>query len=71
VKNRFWLFRRDGVFCLQDAETRRKESLHTRDRDEAVHLCDTRDDAAKRPIPVMAFAKVYLSAHDAEIAEQM
>lgn len=68
MKKRFWLWQRNGVFYLQDAETRRKESLHTRDRREAERLRDARNDAAARPVLGMALAKAYLSAHDAEVA---
>jgi Phage integrase family len=70
MKKRFWLWRRNGVFYLQDAETRQKESLHTRDRREAERLRDARNDAAARPVLGMALAKAYLSAHDAEIAKR-
>jgi hypothetical protein len=69
MKKRFWLWRRKGVFYLQDAETRKKESLHTHDRSEAERLRNTRNDAAARPVLGMALAKAYLSAHDAEVAK--
>jgi integrase len=66
--NRFWLWRRKGVFYLQDAETRRKESLHTRDRSEAQRLRDARNEAAARPVLGVALAKAYLSAQDPKLA---
>lgn len=70
MKNRFWLFRRHGVFYLQDATTRRKESLQTRDRREAERLRDARNDAAGNPGLGIALAKAYLCAHDPEMAQR-
>jgi len=49
MKNRYWLFRRNGVFYLQDAQTLRKESLHLRDASEARRLRDARNAGAERP----------------------
>jgi integrase len=70
MKNRFWLFRRSGVFYLEDSQTRKKESLRTRDRRETVRLRDARNDAAQNPNLGIALAKAYLSARDAKIAER-
>ena len=70
MKNRFWLFQRHGVFYLQDSQTRRKESLHTRDRGEAERLRTAHNDAAQNPALGMALAKAYLSAHDPEITKR-
>lgn len=70
MKKRFWLWRRNGVYYLQDADTRQKESLHTRDRREAERLRNARNDAATRPVLGMVLAKAYLSAHDAEISKR-
>ena len=67
MKMRFWLWQRNGTFYLQDAETRQKESLHTRDRHEAERIRNARNDAATRPVLGMALAKAYLTAHDADI----
>ena len=49
MKHRYWLFRRQGIYYLQDAQTRHKESLHTSDRREAQRLRDARDDATQNP----------------------
>lgn len=70
MKKRFWLWKRKGVYYLQDAETRQKESLHTRDRAEAERIRNARNDAVNRPVLGMALAKAYLTAHDAEIAKR-
>jgi hypothetical protein len=37
MNNRYWLFRRHSVFYLQDAQTRQKESLHTRNHMVPLH----------------------------------
>ena len=70
MKKRYWLFRRNGVYYLQDAETRQKESLHTRDHREAERLRDARNEAVGRPALSMALAKAYLSTQDKEIAKR-
>ena len=70
MKNRYWLFRRNGVFYLQDAQTRHKESLRTCDRREAERLRDARNQVAERPSLGIAMAKAYLTAHDPQIAER-
>src|SRR5262245_10036594 len=64
MKNRFWLFKRDGVFYLQDAVTRKKESLRTEDRREAERIRNARNDAAEAPSIGFTLAKAYLSAYD-------
>ena len=70
MKKRYWLWERNGIFYLDDAVTRQKESLHTRDRHEAERLRDTRNEAVGRPTLGIALAKAYLSAHDSEIAKR-
>jgi hypothetical protein len=70
MKMRFWLWKRKGVYYLQDAETRQKESLHTRDRAEAERIRNACNDATNRPVLGMSLAKAHLTAHDAEIAKR-
>lgn len=70
MKKRYWLWERDGVFYLDDALTRKKESLHTRNRDEAERIRAARNEAVARPILGVALAKAYLSAHDSEVAKR-
>ena len=70
MKNRFWLFRRNGIFYLQDAQSRGKESLHTRDRREAGQIRDARNAAAESPVLGAALAKAYLSARDPQVMER-
>ncbi len=68
MKNRYWLYRRNGVFYLQDAQTRQRESLHTTNRKEAERLRDARNQVSERPNLGIAMAKAYLTAHDPQIA---
>lgn len=70
MKNRFWLFRRRGVFYLQDTQTRQKESLRTRDPGEARQLRDARNAAVQCPSMGVALAKAYLSTRDAMIGDR-
>jgi integrase len=70
MKKRYWLWERDGVFYLDDALTRKKESLHTRNRDEAERIRAARNEAVARPTLGVALAKAYLSAHDSEVAKR-
>ena len=70
MNNRYWLFQRHGVFYLQDAHTRERESLRTRNRREAERIRDARNQAAERPNLGIAMAKAYLTAHDPLIAER-
>ena len=70
MKNRYWLFRRNGIYYLQDAQTRQKESLRTSDRREAQRIRDARNEAAEAPNLGIALAKAYLTAHDPGIAER-
>ena len=69
MKKRFWLWERDGIFYLDDAITRKKISLHTRDRREAERIRDARNESEARPALSVQLAKAYLSAHDSEIAK--
>ena len=70
MNNRYWLFKRHGVFYLQDAHTRERESLRTRNRREAERIRDARNQAAERRHLGIAMAKAYLTAHDPQIAER-
>jgi integrase len=70
MKSRYWLFRRNGIYYLQDAQTRQKESLRTTDRSEARRVRDARNQAAENPKLGIALAKAYLKAHDPQIAER-
>ena len=70
MKKRFWLYKRGEVFYLQDAETRQKESLHTKDSKEAERLRDARNQSVDRPHLGLALAKAYLAAYDPTMVER-
>jgi hypothetical protein len=38
MKQRYWIFRREDTFGIQDTQTGKQESLHTRDRKQAERL---------------------------------
>ena len=69
MKKRYWLFKRAGIYYLQDVESRKKESLHTSDRKEAERLREARNEAAQRPHLGLTLAKAYLTAYDPEMLE--
>src|ERR1041385_8766705 len=71
MKHRYWLFRRNGIYYLQDVETGHRESLKTNDSREAERLRDARDDAAQNPNLGMALAKAYLSNRDPKITKRI
>jgi len=70
MKHRYWLFRRNGIYYLQDAQTGHKKSLRTSDRREAQRLRDARDDATQNPNLGIALAKAYLSNRDPQITKR-
>lgn len=70
MKYRFWLFKRGGVFYVQDALTRKQESLGTKDRKEAERLRSTKEDAVAQPHVNLAIGKAYLAAHDPRLVQR-
>ena len=68
MKQRYYLFKRKGVFYLQDSATGKQESLKTRDRNEAHRLLHARNEALAAPLLNVALARAYLSAHDQKMA---
>jgi hypothetical protein len=49
MKQRFVLFRRNGTFYCQDAETRQQLSLRTKDEAEARTLLQARNESFRQP----------------------
>jgi len=70
MKHRFWLFKRRGIFYVEDTFTGKQESLGTRDRKEAERLRVTKDDAASQPFVNLAIGKAYLAAHDPSLVQR-
>src|ERR1041384_1501791 len=65
MKHRFHLYRRrGGVYYLQDSETRKQESLKTRDAAQARRLRDARNCAHQQPALSAELGIAYLSAID-------
>lgn len=70
MKHRFWLFKRRGIFYVEDTLTGKQESLGTRDRKEAERLRVTKDDAVVQPFVSLAIGKAYLAAHDPKLVQR-
>src|SRR5258706_13057734 len=60
------LYRRKvgGMFYVEDTETRKQESLGTKDRTEAKSLLNARNEAARQPQLNLQIAKAYLAGTD-------
>ena len=70
MKHRFWLFKRAGIFYVEDSLTGRQESLATTDRKEAETLRATKDTAVSQPHVNLAIGKAYLAAHDPKLVQR-
>ncbi len=72
MKRRFILYRRKtgGIFYVQDTETRKQESLGTRDRADAMTLVNARNESARQPRLNLQIARTYLAASDPEVAKR-
>jgi len=58
------MFRRNGVFYVQDNLSGKQESLRTRNRADAERLFHARNEAAQGPMLNRDLGRVYLSASD-------
>src|SRR6266498_5231034 len=70
MKQRFILYRRKvgGMFYLEDTETRKQESLGTRDRAEATTLLNARNESVRQPQLNLQIAKAYLAGTDSGVS---
>jgi len=70
MKRRFILYRRKrgGVFYVEDTETRKQESLGTRDRAEAMSLLNARNESVRQPQLNLHIAKAYLAGTDSGVS---
>lgn len=70
MKCRFILYRRKkgGMFYVEDTETRKQESLGTRDRAEAKSLLNARNEACRQPQLNLHIAKAYLAGTDSGVS---
>ncbi|MBC8095567.1 MAG: tyrosine-type recombinase/integrase [Akkermansiaceae bacterium] len=72
MKRRFILYRRKlgGTFYLEDTQTRKQESLGTKDRAEAMHLFHARNESVGQPQLNLQIAKAYLSGTDSGVSKR-
>jgi hypothetical protein len=69
-KQRYWLYRRGGIYYIHDSETGVRESLETRNKQEAEHIRQTRNMTAARPVIGMSLAKAYLTSQDPNLLKR-
>ncbi len=72
MKHRFILYRRKrgGVFYLEDTQSKKQESLHTKNRAEALTLLHCKNEAHRQPVLNLQIARTYLSAADPEVTRR-
>ena len=68
MKHRFILYRRRGIFYMEDTETRKQESLGTRDRAEATSVLNARNESVRQPQLNLQIAKAYLAGTDSGVS---
>jgi hypothetical protein len=64
MKRRYQLYRRNGTFYLWDNTTGKRESLQTRDADEAEQILTAKNQAQRHSAVSLQIAKAYLSGSD-------
>src|SRR6266576_3721211 len=72
MKRRFILYRRKlgGMFYIEDTETRKQESLGTKDRSEATALLNARNESVRQPQLNLQIAKAYLAGTDSGVSKR-
>ena len=72
MKRRFILYRRKlgGTFYVEDTETRKQESLGTKDRAEATSLLNARNESVRQPQLNLQIAKAYLAGTDSGVSKR-
>jgi hypothetical protein len=66
-KQRYWLYRRGGIYYIHDSQTGVRESLQTRNKQEAEQIRTTRNMTSARPVIGMSLAKAYLTSQDPKL----
>jgi hypothetical protein len=69
-RQRFWLYRRSGIFYLHDSETGARDSLKTRDKREAQRIRTARNEVAEQPALGLRLASAYLTACDPRMVQR-
>ena len=69
MKRRFILYRRKrgGMFYLEDTQSKKQESLHTKTRADAVSVLNARNESTRQPQLNLQIAKAYLSGTDSSV----
>jgi integrase len=69
MKRRFILYRRKrgGMFYLEDTQSKKQESLHTKNRADAVSVLNARNESRRQPQLNLQIAKAYLSGTDSNV----
>ncbi len=70
MKSKFNLFRRGGVFYMEDTATGKQTSLRTKDETEAKSLLNARNEAQRQPVLNLHLARAYLTASDPAFVER-
>src|SRR5580658_4380298 len=70
MKTKYTLFRRGGVFYVQDSATGKQPSLRTNDETEARSLLNARNEATRQPVLTLHLARAYLAASDPAFVER-
>jgi len=70
MKAKYWLCKRKNVFFSFDAETGRRESLHTGDREEARRIIRAKNDSATQPAINISIARAWLVGTDPKLVER-
>ena len=70
MKEQFYLFKRNGIYYVEDGATGRQQSLKTKDGTEARRILHAKNEAVRCPTLNVAMAKVYLSARDPKMLER-
>jgi len=69
MKRRFILYRRKlgGTFYVEDTETRKQESLGTKNRAEATSLLNAHNESVRQPQLNLQIAKAYSAGTDSGV----
>jgi len=70
MKTKFNLFRRAGVFYIENTATGKQTSLRTKDETEARSLLNARNEAQRQPVLNLHLARAYLTASDPAFVER-
>jgi hypothetical protein len=70
MKEKFWLCKRGNIFYSLDSETRKRESLSTRNKENAKQIVQAKNVAMHLPAINIAIAKAYLVGADPKLMER-